>query len=239
MTDKILLVTGASSDVGTALIRRIEKEYSIIIAHYYEWNDNVDILKRELSDKLFLVQADFSDIDSVRNMIKTIESELLSPDHIVHFPAPKIVYKNFVKTPWDDFEKNWEVSAHSLVEILQSFLPLMKKKKSGKIIMMLTTSVVGTPPKYQSAYVMSKYALLGLAKCLAVEYEGCGITVNCVSPDMMQTIFLSEIPSLAVEQYAQTRTRKCILNVDEVLPTFEFLLSEGANSITGINVEIK
>ena len=66
---KILLVTGASSDVGIELIRNITKKYDKILAHYYHWNENLEQLKKENGSKIVFIQADFSSSDSVANMV--------------------------------------------------------------------------------------------------------------------------------------------------------------------------
>ena len=115
----------------------------------------------------------------------------------------------------------------------------MQKQRSGKIVFMLTSYVVGMPPKYQAAYTTVKYALLGLMKSLAAEYADKGIAINGVSPDMIQTKFISQLPHLLVEQYAGTLPGKRILSVDDVVPAFQFLLSDGANLIHGENICIR
>ena len=56
---------------------------------------------------------------------------------------------------------------------------------------------------------------------------------------MIQTKFLNDLPRLLVAQYAETRPQKRILNVDEIIPIFEFLLSDNANAISGENIVIQ
>lgn len=236
---RTLLITGASSDVGIELIRNIASNYERIVAHYYHWSEKLDSLKQDLGERIIFLQADFSDKDSVQHMISTIKQYNLEPDHIVHFPIPKIMTQKFSKTDWYSFENGWEMSIHSLVTILQSFLPHMHKKKYGKIVLMLTSYTLNLPPKFQTAYITVKYALLGLMKSLASEYADKGITFNGVSPDMIQTKFLSELPDLLIEQYAMNRPLHRILTVKDVVPTFVFLLSDGADHINGVNIGIQ
>lgn len=237
--DKILLVTGASSDIGSELVRNVSQNYKKVIAHYYHWNENLECLKRETGDKIIFLQSDFSDLDSVTGLIHTIKEQGLEPDHIVHLPAPKMKIQKFVKEDWETFQNGWETSVHSLVEILQAFLPHMQKQKYGKIVLMLTSCTLDLPPKFQTAYTTVKYAMLGLMKSLAVDYMDKGITVNGVSPDMIQTKFLSELPEHLIEQYAEKRPEKRILRVEEVLPVLSFLLSEGAAHVNGMNLGVQ
>lgn len=236
--NKTLLVTGASSDFGMELIRTVEKQYEIILAHYYHENECLKQLKEQLGDKLVLLQADFMDIDSVNKMIGSIRDMGYTPDHIVHFPSPKAVNEKFHKCNWERFSDGIETSLHSIVDILKAFLPQMMKNKYGKIVFMLSAYTMDVPPKYQAPYVSVKYALLGLMKSLAVEYAEKGIAVNAVSPGMTETKFLAELPELIIQQNAYTNPTKRNLSVEDVIPTFAYLLSDGADAVTGQNVAV-
>ena len=59
---------------------------------------------------------------------------------------------------------------------------------------MLTSCTTNIPPKYLASYVTSKYALLGLVKALSNEYADKGIRINGISPSMIETKFLENIP---------------------------------------------
>lgn len=98
---------------------------------------------------------------------------------------------------------------------------------------MLTSYIIGLPPKNATAYIVAKNALRGLAQSLATEYAASGITVNCVAPYMMETKFLSDTPNLIVEASAAANPMKRNAQVTDVVPAMAFLLSEEAGFITG------
>ncbi len=237
---KIMLVTGASSDIGMQLIRGIYKEYDLIYMQYCHMNTGFQQLISDIEEKvkIVLLQADFTNIDDVHTMIAKIKSLGEIPNNIVHLTAPKAYNQRFHKDNWDNFELGWEISVHSIVEILEAFIPELVKNHYGRIVFMLTSYTVGLPPKYQTSYVTVKYALLGLMKSLAVEYMEKGITVNSVSPNMMETKFLSEIPNLIVQQNATNSPLGRNIHIDEVLPVFHYLLSDLGAAITGQNIAI-
>ena len=79
---------------------------------------------------------------------------------------------------------------------------------------------------------------MGLMKALAQEYAGKGVTINGISPTMIETKFLNDIPDLLVQQNAMNSPTKENLKVQDVVPTISFLLSNNANSITGQNIAI-
>lgn len=235
---KVLLITGASSDIGVNLIPSIASNYEIIYAHYCCSRDCVEGIRQKIGEKIILVQADFSDSESVANMINQINSSGYIPDHIVHLAAPKVVNLKFHKDNWTSFSAGFETCVHSVVDILQSFIPSMVRNNYGKIIFMLSSVTLNQPAKYQSSYIVTKYALLGLMKSLAKDYADKGIVVNGISPDMIDTKFLSGIPELIIQKNAADSPLGRNLSVYDVLPTLQYLLSEGADTITGQNIGI-
>lgn len=233
---KTLLITGASSDVGLKLLDKIAGNYDRIWAHYCHSKEAIDMLGQ--SGVIFPVQADFSRADDTEKLIKTIAGSGESLDHIVHLSACKAFSQKFHKCSWQDYQDGMDTSLRSIVMILQNFLPAMAKRKQGRIVFMLSSSVVGIPPRGQSPYVVTKYALLGLMKTLSAEYAGKGITVNAVSPDMMETKFLEQIPDLIVEQNAKNNPMGRNIKIEEVLSAFEYFLSEETRAVTGQNIGI-
>ncbi len=232
---KILLVTGASSDVGCELIRQIHGNYERIYAHYQHENDGFNELGRILGDKFIPIRADFSDAQSVKEMIASIAENGEGVDHIVHLSAPKLKTLQLRKTDWSGFEEGIHISIRSIYEICKAFLPGMAQRRYGKVIFMLSSCTLNMPPKYETDYVTVKYALLGLMKSLSVEYADKGITVNGVSPDMIETKFLKYVQELIVQKNATNSPLGRNLNVRDVVPAFQYLLSDGADTVTGQN----
>ena len=122
--------------------------------------------------------------------------------------------------------------------ILQKFIPKMSKNKYGKIVFMLSAYLLGVPPKFQSPYITIKYALYGLMRTLASEYASRGITVNGVSPDMIETRFLSEIQEVIIKKNAEQNPLGRNMTVKDVIPIIDYLLSDKAEAVTGQNIGI-
>lgn len=234
MGNRVLFISGASSDIGSSLINGIETEYDYIIAQYYSSKGKINRLSELYGDKIIPVQADYGDSCSIKEMLKTINEMGVTPNHIVHLSAEKFRYLKFNKSDIMDFKREMQVSFFSLVEILENFLPRLKN--GGKVVVMLTAYIGSNQPKFMSHYISAKYAMLGLLKSLSGEYAKKGIQINGVSPDMIETAFLENIPSMIVEQNAQNSPTGHNLKVEDVIPTIKFLLSKGADGITGSNI---
>lgn len=234
--NKILLVTGASSDIGIEIIKNTCQNYSKIIAHYNTRPGELEQIKEELGGKVCLLKSDFSDEGSIKDFITKV-SDIGCPHHIVHLSASKYRLNNFTKLDNKDFKKDLSIQLNSIYLILQSFIKQMSKTDNSRIIFMLSTVTQNTP-KYTTNYSTIKFGLLGLMKALASEYAG-KININAISPPLMETKFLSEIPELVVQQNAKNSIFGRNATVKDIAPIFEFLLSEKSHFITGQNIIIE
>ncbi len=235
---KILLVVGGSSDVGIAAMSAMMEQYELVVAHYHHMNEKLLELQKNAGEKLLCVQADLSDGEETKKLVDTIREKNVIPSDILHLPAAAWQIRRFHKTAWEVWEKGLQISIRSAVEICAAFLPEMARRKRGKIVIMLSMVVNGMPPKYSADYVLVKYALLGLVKSLAVEYADKGITVNGISPALMETKFVEGMHDYVIAMNAQQSPSGRNLSVDEVIPTIQFLFSEGADCINGQNISI-
>lgn len=238
--EKVLLITGASSDVGMALAGSIAANYDAVMLHYSHMNSKLEVLAEELKAKteVVLLEADFAREEEVDALIAKIRETGRTPNNIVHLPGVPAYNKQFHKEKWENFQLSIDVSLRSAVKILQDFMPAMAKEKYGRVVFMLTSYTQGIPPKFQSCYVTYKYALLGLMKALSAEYAAKGITVNGVSPEMMETKFLADIPELIVQQNAASSPLGRNVKIEEVIPVMEYMLSDAGAAITGQNIAI-
>lgn len=177
-------------------------------------------------------------MEDVRRMLSEMDAIGIVPDHIVHLPSQKDVLQKFHKADIDQYTTGFDTLVASIVLILQHFLPKMCGQRYGKVLFMLTSSTLNAPPKYQSPYIVAKYALLGLMRSLSREYAERGIMVNGISPELMETKFLSCMPELAIQQNAANSPMGRNLAVEDVVPMFEYLLSDAADAITGQNVGV-
>jgi len=226
---KIYLITGASSDIGTALISTLAaKEPTSKFYCQYRTKLNLDL------PNIVPIQADLSDKKGLFGLIEQVHE---TPTHIVHLPAGSFQHMRLKDTKREIVENQLEIGLYSLLEIFKAFLPKMSKNKYGRITVVLSKAVKSLPPKFLTDYVVSKYAMLGLVRSAAVEYEGKGIFINAVSPEMTQTKFLSAVDERIIENAANTSRLGRLLTPEEVAACIEYLLSDTA-VMSGENLSI-
>ncbi|NCC08521.1 MAG: SDR family oxidoreductase [Clostridia bacterium] len=229
----VYLITGASSDVGTALIERLYKEGDIFIAQGSGDLKQLAPLCQKYKGAVNTFDVNLADAQSVDLFIAEVQKRFPLPTHIIHLPALRVINTKFKAFDEARFDFDLSVQVRSAVKICKAFLPQMAKAKKGRVLFMLTSYLVGVPPKNTAAYVMVKAMLGQLAKSLAIEYAQYGITVNCVMPSMMETKFLADTSDLIVQSAAEANPMKRNARVEDVVPAMEFLLSDNAGFITG------
>ncbi len=233
----IIFITGASSDIGISLIQNI-KENALIIAHCNSSDERLLEIAKAIKNKLVVVKADFNDEKSITSMLNIIEADYGVPNKIVHIAAPKFENIRFKDIKWNKFQSDINVSLKSVFMILNYFLPKLTIQKRGKVVVILSSVTLNVPPKALAQYTTVKYALLGLVKSLASEYGEKGITVNAISPSMIETKFLSNINELFIQAAANSNPLKRNANVEDVVPSILLLLSEDSNYMNGLNIPI-
>ena len=237
MSKNIILIIGASSDIGINLIKNLDEDI-LILAHYNSSNENLIKVSKDIKNTLVPLNANLSSESEINTFLDNIESNYGIPNKIVHLSASKVENIRFKDVRWSDFERDINISLKSAVLILNRFLPKLAKEKKGKVIIMLSSYVLGVPPKALSHYTTIKYALLGLVKSLASEYANKNIQINAISPSMTETKFLDNINEKLIELNAYNHPLKRNASVEDITPTIKLLLSEDSSYMSGINIPI-
>ena len=234
----VYLITGASSDVGCALIRRLWQPGDVFIAQGAGDLGGLAELCKEHPGSIRTYDVDLTNEKALEAFIADVQANCPAPTHFVHLPALRVVNTKFKKFDEERFEKDMSVQLRSAVALCKAFVPAMAKAKKGRVLLMLTSYLLGLPPKNTAAYIMVKSALGGLAKSLAADYAPYGVTVNCVAPSMMETKFLADTSDLIVQASAEANPMGRNATPADVVPAMAFLLSDEAGFITGVTLPI-
>jgi len=237
MSKNIILIIGASSDIGLDLIKSIDED-CLILAHYNNSEDKLLGLSKTITNEVVLLKADLSQDIEIISMLDDIEKNYGIPNKIIHLAAPKFENIRFKDISWDSFQNDINISLKSIILILNRFLPKLAKQKKGKVVIMLSSVVMNIPPKSLTQYTTVKYAMLGLVKSLASEYAEKNIQTNSISPSMVETKFLNNINEKLVELSAYNHPLKRNAKVEDITPIIQMLISKESDYMNGINIPI-
>lgn len=238
---KTYIITGASSDVGIALLNKLETNEEKIVAYCQYLSNSIELKKlqkRFCHIDIRLFQCNLADCKEISDWIESMNQEDIVPTHIVHLAANRFEYMRLQHFDWSKTVENLTISVNTLAQLFKNYLPIMSKNKYGKIAVMLTAYTIGIPPKFMTDYIVAKYALLGFIRSAASEYSSCGITINGLSPNLMETKFLSNIDKRYIELNARNSNMKRNIGVDEVVDSLLYLLSDATNYMNGVNLNL-
>lgn len=238
---KTFLITGASSDVGTLLIDRLLAHGApedMVAAQGCGDLEHLAPLVKKYPGRIKTWDVDLTNEANLATFLDSVEQSVEAITHIVHLPALRLVNVKFKSFDEDRFHLDMKVQIDCAVAMCKRFVPKMARAKYGRVLFMLSSYVLGIPPRNAAAYIIAKEALHGLAKSLAADYAPSGVTVNCVAPTMMETKFLKDTPHLIVQMAAEKNPMGRNATPADVVPAMEFLLGDEAGFITGVVLPI-
>ena len=238
-----ILVLGASSDIGMAYIRRLnaisQPGEAKVIAHYRTMSPQLEELITSSGNiPIDTMQADLRLADQVGHLIRQIAEKYTAPTHILHLAAGKFRHMRLRQFDSEIVRNEMEIQVISLGEIFKAFLPVMAKKRYGKVVVMLTAYTLGVSPRFVTDYAICKYALLGLMKAAAAEYCDKGLCINGLSPSMVGTKFLDAIDEKIIAMSANDSPLKRNMDISEVVSAIEFLMDDDNSYMCGTNLNL-
>lgn len=176
------LITGGSRGIGKEIARRFVKEgANVFLCARGEiaLNEASEEL-RHMGGRVATHVADVSDRKSVEHMVEHALADLEVLDILVN-NAGVMIPNKFMEYSLEEFDQTMKVNVYGVFHVTQAVLPSMMKRKKGKIINMASTGGKWGS-MYQSAYNVSKHAVVGLTRCLALEMAPFHINVNAICP---------------------------------------------------------
>ncbi len=99
--------------------------------------------------------------------------------------------KAFLDYTEDDVREMFDVNLLGSLHLMQAALPGMMAHRSGRIIN-IASAAGKWASSNQSAYNISKHAVIGLTRCVALETGPHGITVNAICPGLVETDMMTK-----------------------------------------------
>ena len=231
---KTVLITGASGGIGSACVRLFAAEGYKVAIHYNTDKAAADKLKDELHGigcEAVSVWADLRDEAAVNGMFTEIEAQLGEVDVLVN-NAGVSQQKLFTDTTLADYDYVFGVNTLGTVNCCRAALHSMIRRKSGRIINI--SSMWGVSgASCEVLYSASKAAVIGFTKALAKEVGPSGITVNCITPGVINTKMNKNLTEEDMAVLSDETPLCRIGEPEEVAQAVAFLASEKASFITG------
>lgn len=179
LENKIALVTGAGRGLGRAIAETLHAAGAHVIAVARTASD-LDNIKSALGDRVDVWRQDVTD-DAFINAVAALPSlDILVNNAGSNHPEP------FAKVSTENLDFLLNLNVRSMFRTAQAAARVMKISGGGAIVHMSSQmGHVGSPNR--SVYCMTKHAIEGLTKAMAVELAPQKIRVNSVAPTFIET----------------------------------------------------
>ena len=190
LTNRNIIVTGASGGIGNSIIKRLYDNGANILASGTKI-EKLEELKGKFNN-IKILKFDISEEDKIEEFIENSTNELGGELHCLINNAGITKDNLTIRMSLEEWKKVIDLNLTSTFLLSKFAIKKMLKNKFGKIINI--TSVVGhTGNLGQANYTASKAGIVAMSKSLALEYAKKNININCISPGFIKTAMTEKI----------------------------------------------
>ena len=223
-SNKVMLITGATSGVGKALAEHFyKKNYKLILVGGSK--EKVDKQSKKFKKNTLFLCADLTKSKDIKRIVNESITKFKRIDILIAnaglYEPDKIISGN----P-DRWDRVISVNVTSVFRLVNLVLPYMKKNKFGDIA--ITSSISGHQAiHWEPIYSASKHAIQSFAHGLRTQVSKNNIRVISIAPGMIMTE-LWDLDPIKNKKYIENMINKGnALDVKEVVSCFDFALSRG------------
>ncbi|MDZ5453048.1 SDR family oxidoreductase [Labrys sp. ZIDIC5] len=192
MTNKVVIVTGASQGIGAGLANTFLDRGYAVVATSRRVSETDEI---GASDRLARVDGDIADPATAERVVETALARFGRIDALVN-NAGIFFTKPFVDYTLEDYRRLAATNVEGFLHLTQAVVRQMLAQKSGGSIVSITTPLADHPIAGVNASVAmaTKGGIEALSRNIAMEYARDGIRVNTVAPGVVDTPLHKDSP---------------------------------------------
>lgn len=186
---KTVLITGASSGIGSATARLLAGEnYRLILCARRK--DRLEELKEELSafTEVHILTFDVRNKPEVQQAIKSLPPEFNTIHVLINNAGNAHGMEMVAEADTDDWDAMMDINVKGLLYVSREIMPQMTERKEGHIINIGSIAAKEVYPK-GSVYCASKHAVDAISKGMLQDLNPYGIKVTAIHPGLVETEF--------------------------------------------------
>ena len=179
------LITGGSGGIGLSIVKElIKNKIKVIILDI-----NTPSKKILLNKFVEFIKIDLSDYKNLQLCLTELKKKYKKIEYVINAAGVLWFDKDISleKIEINTWDKVFSINLNSIVIVLQSILPQMKKNKFGSIVHISSIDALSGDNKPQDAYGSSKAALLRLSKSISIQFASKNIRSNSILPGPVET----------------------------------------------------
>ena len=245
LKDKVAIITGGASGIGRETCKLFAREgASLMIADLvYE---EAESLATELKDQKYTVAVmatDVTNIDEANNLAKATLSKFGKIDILANIaggsagPTIKTKHGLFAESGKERWDEMISLNLYGTLNCTRAVVSHMIERRSGKIVNFASTAgMIGM--QKAAEYAAAKGGIIAVTKTLAKELGQYGINVNCISPGVVGTPRVQQMPKDMVQAWLDGIPLGRLGKPEELAQVVLFLASDESSYITGENIAV-
>lgn len=239
---KVAIVTGASSDIGSVIVKHLTKEGSTVILVGRNLTSLEKSRKKAGNENSTVsMECDITNESQVLQVVNQVSEKYGKIDILVNGAGALNDPGHFHEMPESDISNLINANIIGVFRMTKAVLQKMYQAKSGNIINIGSISSERAIPKVHLAvYSSTKAAISMFTKSIAVEYARRNIRCNCINPGIINSGMIKpylEDPN-ARKVLEERLPLKRIGEPEDVANAVIFLASDEASWITGVILNV-
>nr|XP_004661867.1 dehydrogenase/reductase SDR family member 4 isoform X1 [Jaculus jaculus] len=241
LANKVALVTASTDGIGFAIARRLAEDGAHVVISSRK-QQNVDRAVATLKGEGLSVTGTVCHVGKAedRERLVTMAVNLHGGiDILVSNAAVNPFFGNLMDVTEEVWDKVLHINVKATAMLTKAVVPEMEKRGGGSVVIVASIGAF-TPLPGLGPYNVSKTALLGLTKNLALELASKNIRVNCLAPGLIRTRFSSMLwmDKAREDSIKEMMHIRRIGKPEECAGIVSFMCSEDASYITGETVVV-
>lgn len=231
MPERVAVITGGTGGLGTALVKRlIDRDVKLAVSYLlpdeaaaFEETFEID------ENRLILRRVDAINPEAVTSFMKEVADTWGAIHHLCSLVGGWAGGRDVEETDDVRFERMLDLNLRSAFYAVRAAVPYLRQAGWGRILLVGSRAVEDTPSG-QAAFNIAKAGVVALAKTVAQELEGSGVTANALMPSVIDTPATRS--ALPYADYVHWPTP------DEIAAVGSFILTDDSSVMNGATIRV-
>ena len=246
--DKVAVITAFANGIGRATAEIMAREGAIVVGvdNHPDRLETAVAALREVGGHAHGRVCNALDPEQVGSTVASVEKEFGAVDILVNAVGGSTIIANSSanvdELTFEEWQRLIAFNLNGTFLFTHAVVPIMKRRRHGKIVNLASIAGRGLSPSSSSAYAAAKGGIIAFTRKLAFELGPFGITINAIAPSLtLSERLLPHWNQRAPEDQAAETARvplRRIAQPDDQAKVICFLASSDADFVTGVTIDV-
>ncbi|MEU1374544.1 SDR family oxidoreductase [Streptomyces triculaminicus] len=229
LKDKVVVIGGASRNLGGLIAREVAKDGARVVVHYNSPTSKEGAEKtagavKAAGGEAVVHEADLTKVAEVEGLFEVAVAAFGRVDCMVN-TAGMVIKKPMTEVTEEEYDRMFAVNSKAAYFMMQE--AARRVEDGGKIITVVTSLLAAYTGLY-SVYAGSKAPVEHFTRALSKELYGRGVSVNNIAPGPMDTPFFYPAETEdSIAYHKSSAMNGDLTKIEDIVPLVKFLLTDG------------